>query len=125
GFAMLAFFVLAAMFSLMRSEFRRRWFLLLALWMPLLPWLSVELGWITAEMGRQPWTVYGSLPTWLSASTHSVAYMIFSLAGFIGLYTVFIVIEVYLMRRAIKQGPEQPAGDDEAESTPVLVLAGE
>ncbi|MGH8127593.1 MAG: cytochrome ubiquinol oxidase subunit I, partial [Gammaproteobacteria bacterium] len=125
GFAMLAFFVLAAMLSLMRSEYRRRWLLYLAVFMPILPWLTVELGWITAEMGRQPWTVYGILPTWLSASTHSVAYMIFSIVGFVSLYTIFIVIEVYLMRRAIRQGPEQPTGNDDIDAAPVLIPGGE
>ena len=124
GFAMLAFFVLATMFSLKRTEFRRRWFLHLSVWALLLPYLSVELGWITAEMGRQPWTVYGVLPTWLSASTHSVGYMIFSLAGFITLYSIFIVIEVFLMRRAIIQGPTPKSGDDDAQAAPVLVPEG-
>ncbi|MGH8225451.1 MAG: cytochrome ubiquinol oxidase subunit I [Gammaproteobacteria bacterium] len=122
GFAMLFFFVLATMLSLMRNEYRRRWFLRLSMWMAILPWLTVELGWITAEMGRQPWTVYGILPTWLSASTHSVGYMIFSLAGFITLYTVFIVIEVYLMRRAIIAGPSpEPADADDSHIAPTFV----
>jgi cytochrome d ubiquinol oxidase subunit I len=111
GFVMFAFFVLATMFSLTRSEFRRRWLLRIAIWMPILPWATVEMGWVTAEMGRQPWTVFGILPTWLSASTHSVAYMVFSLTGFVLLYSIFIVIEVYLMRRAIRKGPGE--GDDE------------
>lgn len=124
GFAMLAFFVLATMFSLKRSEFRRRWFLHLSVWALLLPYLSVELGWVTAEMGRQPWTVYGVLPTWLSASTHSVGYMIFSLAGFITLYSIFIVIEVFLMRRAIIQGPSPKSGGDDAQAAPVFAPEG-
>lgn len=105
GLLMCAFFVLATMFSLLRSEYRRRWFLWIALFMPVMPWLTVELGWVTAEMGRQPWTVFGILPTWLSASTHSVAYMAFSLAGFVILYSIFFVIEAYLMRKAIHEGP--------------------
>ncbi|HEX5313688.1 MAG TPA: cytochrome ubiquinol oxidase subunit I [Gammaproteobacteria bacterium] len=125
GLAMFAFFVLASMFSLTRSEYRRPWLLRLAIFMPVLPWLTVELGWITAELGRQPWTVYGILPTWLSASTHSVAYMIFSLTGFVLLYTIFIVIEVYLMGRAIRKGPEPELSDEEAAGPPQLVPAGD
>lgn len=105
GFAMLAFFVLASMFSLKRTEFRRPWFLKLSVWMLVLPYLSVELGWLTAEVGRQPWTVYGILPTWISASTHSATYMIFSLTGFLAIYSTFIVIELWLMKRAIQEGP--------------------
>lgn len=116
GFTMLAFFVLATMFSLLRTENRRRWFLHLSVWILVLPYLTVELGWITAELGRQPWTVYDVLPTWLSASTHSAAYMIFSLAGFVTLYSIFILIEVFLMRRAIIAGPDTnpTPGEDDA-----------
>ncbi|MDN5874248.1 MAG: cytochrome ubiquinol oxidase subunit I, partial [Sinobacteraceae bacterium] len=128
GFIMFAFFVLATMLSLKRSEFSKRWFLRLAIWMPLLPWLTVELGWITAEVGRQPWTVYGILPTWMSASTHSAAYLIFSLTGFVLLYTIFIVIEVYLMRRAILQGPEKDSNtpdDNKDEDAPQLIPSSE
>lgn len=47
------------------------------------------------------------LPTWLSASTHSVAYMVFSLSGFILLYTAFAIVEVYLMLLFIRKGPEE------------------
>jgi len=125
GFAMLAFFVLAAMFSLLRTEARRKWFLRLSMWMLVLPYLSVELGWITAELGRQPWTVYGVLPTWLSASTHSAGYMIFSLVGFVTLYSIFIVIEVFLMRRAIIAGPgDKPAGGEDDASMPSFAPEG-
>ncbi|MEO7067136.1 MAG: cytochrome ubiquinol oxidase subunit I [Rhodanobacter sp.] len=108
GLAMLAFFVLAVIFSLRNDIQHQRWFLKLAVWMIPIPFLANEFGWLVAELGRQPWTVYGILPTWMSASTHSVGYMIFSLAGFIGLYTVFIIIEMYLMLRAIRQGPPPP-----------------
>jgi cytochrome d ubiquinol oxidase subunit I len=66
-----------------------------------------EAGWLTAEVGRQPWTVFEILPTWLSASTHSVDYMLFSLSGFVLLYTLFLVIELILMVRAVRKGPEE------------------
>ncbi|MEO8837138.1 MAG: cytochrome ubiquinol oxidase subunit I, partial [Herbaspirillum sp.] len=99
GLAMLAFFVLATIFTMRHSVEHKRWFLKIAVWMIPIPFLACELGWLVAEMGRQPWTVYGVLPTWMSASTHSIGYMIFSLVGFLALYTVFIIIEMYLMLR--------------------------
>jgi len=68
------------------------------------------------ELGRQPWTVYGQLPTWLSASTHSVGYMIFSLTGFVLLYSLFIVVEMYLMVKFIRLGPSEGKHDAHADS---------
>ncbi len=47
------------------------------------------------------------LPTWMSASTHGVTYMVFSLTGFLLLYSIFMLIEMYLMVRAVRQGPEE------------------
>jgi cytochrome d ubiquinol oxidase subunit I len=41
----------------------------------------------------------------MSVSTHNVPYMLFSLAGFLVLYSIFILIELFLMVRAIRQGP--------------------
>ena len=113
GLLMLAFFVLAVMYTLNDAIAKRRWFLHLAVWMIPIPFLANEAGWLVAELGRQPWTVYGMLPTWMSASTHSVAYMIFSLAGFMLLYSILAVVEMVLMIRAIRKGPD---GDNEERS---------
>ncbi len=107
GQLMLAFFVLALLFTLPNVVQEKTWFLKAAVWMIPVPFLANEFGWLTAELGRQPWTVYGVLPTWMSASTHGVGYMAFSLIGFVALYTGFIIIEMYLMMRAIRQGPEE------------------
>jgi len=108
GLVMLAYFVLAVIYTLFGRVERQRTFLWLAVLSIPVPWIACEMGWLVAEIGRQPWTVYGVLPTWLSVSTHSVAYMAFSLTGFVLLYTVFILIELYLMVRAVRQGPEEP-----------------
>ncbi len=112
AFLMLAFFVFGVIYSLRNEVEKHPVFLRFALWMIPVPFLACEMGWITAELGRQPWTVYNLLPTWMSASSHSVGYMVFSLIGFVGLYTIFIVIEMFLMVRAIKQGPDAPHGAD-------------
>lgn len=107
GLLMLAFFVLAVLYTLRNRVQDQRWLLRAAVWMIPVPFLANEAGWLVAELGRQPWTVFGVLPTWMSASTHGVGYMAFSLAGFVLLYTVFIVIEMALMVRAIRQGPKE------------------
>jgi cytochrome d ubiquinol oxidase subunit I len=123
GLAMLAYFIIASMFSLNGRLEKNRWFLKLAVWMIPVPFLAAEMGWLVAEIGRQPWTVFGMLPTWMSASTHSVGYMIFSLVGFVGLYSIFIAVEMYLMVKAIKQGPEEhgtPAAPQSRKPQPSL-----
>jgi len=110
GFAMLAYLVLATIYSLKDTILDKRWLLRLAPWMIPVPFIACEVGWLVAELGRQPWTVYDVLPTWMSASTHSVGYMIFSLTGFVLLYSAFIVVEMYLMVKFIRLGPG-PAPD--------------
>ncbi len=118
GLLMLAFFVLAVLYSLRNRVQEKAWFLKAALWMIPVPFLANEAGWLVAELGRQPWTVYGMLPTWMSASTHSVGYMAFSLTGFIAVYTAFIIVEMYLMVRAIRHGPEESGHEGGAAPRP-------
>ena len=105
GFMMLALFSAALFYSVKGCFAERRWLLRGALWLLPLPWLSCELGWFVAEYGRQPWTIYGVLPTHLSVSTLSVNSLYGSLAGFIGFYTVLLIVEMYLMIKFAKQGP--------------------
>jgi cytochrome d ubiquinol oxidase subunit I len=107
GLLMLAFFTLAVIFTLRNDVHRQRGFLRFSLLMIPVPFIACEAGWLVAEVGRQPWTVYEVLPTWMSVSTHSVNHLIFSLAGFVLLYSIFIAIEMYLMVKFIRQGPTE------------------
>ncbi|MDA8360717.1 MAG: cytochrome ubiquinol oxidase subunit I, partial [Gammaproteobacteria bacterium] len=110
GLLMLAYFVMAILYTLGNTVQDRPWFLKLGVWMIPIPFLANECGWLVAELGRQPWTVFGILPTWMSVSDHSVGYMVFSLCGFLLLYTTFIIIEMYLMTRAVRMGPDAHGG---------------
>ena len=110
GLLMLTYMVAAALLSLTNKVERYRWFLVVGILMIPVPFLACEAGWIVAEMGRQPWTVYEILPTWLSASTHDATYMIFSLSGFVLIYTIFAIIELSLMVHFIRKGPEDRSG---------------
>ncbi|MDE2455228.1 MAG: cytochrome ubiquinol oxidase subunit I [Burkholderiales bacterium] len=105
GFAMLALFGLAFWSTLESACTQKPWLLKWALWMLPAPWIACELGWFVAEYGRQPWTIYGVLPTALSVSTLTVNSLYGSLAGFVGFYTVLLVVEIYLMRKFARQGP--------------------
>ncbi|MBP6097259.1 MAG: cytochrome ubiquinol oxidase subunit I [Methyloversatilis sp.] len=105
GFAMLALFGLALWYSVKGDFAQRPWLLKWALWFLPAPWIACETGWFVAEYGRQPWTIYGVLPTHLSVSTLSVESLYGSLAGFIVFYTVLLIVEMYLMVKFARQGP--------------------
>jgi len=106
GFLMLALFALSFWSTLKPGGMTQRpWLLKWALWMLPAPWIACELGWFVAEYGRQPWTIYGVLPTHLSVSTLSVESLYGSLAGFVGFYTVLLIVEMYLMVKFARQGP--------------------
>ncbi len=112
GFFFIAFFGLALIFANTR-RFDRKWFLRTAVVIIPLPWIAAEAGWLVAEIGRQPWAVDGVLPTFLGASSLTVAQIWSTIVGFTLLYGVLAVIEVRLMLAAIKKGPERylPAPD--------------
>ena len=73
---------------------------LAALFIPL-PWIAIEAGWFVAEYGRQPWAV-GILPTHVAASTLAVGEL--WVTPPLALYSVFLVVEVYLMLKYTRQG---------------------
>ncbi len=105
GFSFLALFALSFWFSV-RNEFRdKKWLLRWALWGIPLPWIACQLGWFVAEYGRQPWTVFGLLPTHISASSLSAANIWGSLAAFVGFYSLLLVAELYLMFKYARLGP--------------------
>jgi cytochrome d ubiquinol oxidase subunit I len=97
-------FVLAARRRLMNSQT----FLRIAFWALPLPWVAAELGWIVAEYGRQPWAIAGVLPTFLAVSPIPAANVALSLTGFVVFYSLLAVIDVYLLRKYIRRGPEHP-----------------
>ncbi|HQT38975.1 MAG TPA: cytochrome ubiquinol oxidase subunit I [Acidocella sp.] len=107
GFYFVAIFAFAAYYSLKNQLEKHPMLLKLCMWSIPLPVLATEFGWVTAEAGRQPWTVFGWLPTFQSASSHDVGYMIFSLAGFALLYSAFIAAELYLMFKFARLGPDE------------------
>lgn len=101
----LALFVLSFYFSARNSFIQRKWLLKWAVWGIPLPWIACEMGWFVAEYGRQPWTIYGVLPTAMSTSTLSAGSLWFSLSGFVLFYTVLLVAELFLMFKYARLGP--------------------
>ena len=83
-----------------------------------LPFIAVELGWMAAEVGRQPWIVYGLLKTSDAVSVSVPEWQIMiSLVMFVLLYVILIVLWVFLLANAIAKGPESTT-ETESDSTP-------
>ncbi len=106
GFYFIALFALSFWKASRRTLDRQRWYLRLVLWSLPLPWLAIELGWIVAEYGRQPWAIEGVLPTALGVSSVSASQVWTSLAGFMLFYSVLAVIDVVLMLKFARKGPD-------------------
>jgi len=105
GVLMLFIFAASFYFTAKRSIGKHTWLLRLALYAIPAPWIAAETGWIVAEMGRQPWTISGILPTHLSTSSLTTGNLYFSLAGFIGFYTFLLIVELFLMFKYARLGP--------------------
>jgi cytochrome bd ubiquinol oxidase subunit I len=105
GFFFLFLFAASFYFCASRHTCDRPWLLKLAMYSIPLPWIASEFGWFVAEYGRQPWTISGILPTFLSTSSLSSGDLYFSLAGFIGFYTLLLIVELYLMFKYARLGP--------------------
>src|SRR5579863_7145553 len=107
GILFLATFVAAFWFCARRTllQENKRWFLRWAVWAIPLPWLAAEFGWVVAELGRQPWTIAGILPTALSASSLTPGDLYLSIAGFVVFYTALFIVEITLMFKYARLGP--------------------
>ncbi len=107
GTIFIAVMVLSVVLLWRRRLYDTRW----ALWILLLafpfPYIANTAGWMTAEVGRQPWLVYGLLRTVDGYSkTVSAGNGLFTLLGFMGMYTVLSILFLFLIRREIERGPE-------------------
>jgi cytochrome d ubiquinol oxidase subunit I len=99
--------MVVALFLLWKGRlFEARWMLwILLLSMPF-PYIANTAGWMTAELGRQPWLVYGLFRTSDGYSKLvSAGNGTFTLLGFMGMYTVLGILFLFLVRREIEHGP--------------------
>lgn len=79
------------------------WVLMLT--MPL-PYIANTAGWMTAELGRQPWLIYGLMRTTEGASPHvSSGNTLFTLLGFMGMYTLLLLLGLFMIWRELDHGP--------------------
>ncbi|BBO84694.1 cytochrome ubiquinol oxidase subunit I [Desulfosarcina ovata subsp. sediminis] len=83
-----------------------RWYLWTMLLAIPLPYLAMEMGWVLAEVGRQPWIVYGLLKTGAAASPIAEAQVMTTLVGFILVYGLLGIAGFYLIANFAGKGPQ-------------------
>lgn len=110
--------VLAALLLWRRLLFKWRWTLWLLLLVMPFPYIANEAGWVVAEVGRQPWVIYGLMRTAEAASPNVAAgETLFTLMGFAGMYLVLGILFLYLVLREIAIGPSRGGAASPAEVT--------
>jgi len=107
GTIFIAVMVVSAILLWRRKLYQSRWMLWIIMLCLPLPYIANTAGWMTAELGRQPWLVYGLMRTADGYSkTVSAGNGWFTLLGFMGMYTVLSILFLFLVQRTIAHGPE-------------------
>jgi len=112
----------AAFYVASRRRLRENpWLLKLAFYSLPLPWIAAELGWIVAEYGRQPWIIDSVLPTFLGASNVPVYNVLLSLGGFVLFYSALAIVDVWLIVKYVRLGPQIESFPRETPERPLLI----
>jgi cytochrome d ubiquinol oxidase subunit I len=108
GFALIGISLLGLFFWWRGTLFDKKWMLWIFVFSVLGPQVANQVGWITAEVGRQPWIVYGILKTseGLSKAVES-GQVLFSLILFTIIYIFLFILFIYLLNEKIQHGPEE------------------
>ncbi len=121
GFLMIGVTALGLFLLWRKRLYENRRFMKLALWSIPMPFIANQLGWFSAEVGRQPWAVYRLLRTSDAASpTVPAEQILFSIILFVLIYALLFALWVFLIRHKIAHGPEEetPARQTAAEGVP-------
>ena len=123
GTIFIAVMGLSALLLWRKKLFEARWMLWLLMLSAPLPYIANTAGWMTAELGRQPWLIYGMMRTAHGISPRVVAgNALFTLLGFMGMYTVLAILWLFLIYREIELGPEPEEKTGSSSSAPVVVV---
>src|SRR5882672_7796797 len=114
--------VLAAVLLWRDKLYASRWMLWTLMVCVPLPYIANTAGWMTAELGRQPWLIYGLMRTAAGVSPRVAAGNAwFTLIGFMGMYTLLGILWLFLIYREIELGPE-PSGHLQKDDAAVLAV---
>jgi cytochrome d ubiquinol oxidase subunit I len=107
GTIFIAVMAVSAFLLWRKKLFESRWMLWILMLSVPLPYIANTAGWMTAELGRQPWLIYGLMRTMRGASPRvGAGNAWFTLLGFMGMYTVLSILWLFLIHREIERGPE-------------------
>jgi len=124
GLAMIALAAAALFLTLKKWLDRYPWLLRLLMWAIPLPYIANTGGWLLAEVGRQPWIVFGLMRTEEGVSVSvSGGMVIFSLVAFVLLYGVLMVADVYLLAKYARKGVQAEAASSMDEQQSALAAA--
>lgn len=119
GLLMLATVLTGQYLRLKGRLFESDWFLRLLPWAAPLGFLAVLAGWITTEVGRQPWTVYGLMRTANSVSPSLTGADVgFSLAAYIVVYLLMFLTGIAVMAGLVRRGPQAAETDEDGRPHP-------
>lgn len=110
GCLLLVFFVVNIIIAYRSDISRHKYLLIAGIVMLPLAYIASEAGWVVAEIGRQPWTIQDMLPTWAAVSDVQSASVILTFFIFLILFTTMLVVEINILRKQIKKGPEKTMG---------------
>jgi cytochrome d ubiquinol oxidase subunit I len=111
GFAFIALAGLFLFLSIKNRLEEYKWLLWIGIWSFPLAMIASMAGWIVAEVGRQPWTIQGLLPTMLSTSNINTNAVILTFWMFLILLLILVAAEVKIMLTAIRKGPDNKLED--------------
>ncbi|HDQ16334.1 MAG TPA: cytochrome ubiquinol oxidase subunit I [Bacteroidetes bacterium] len=107
GFLFIFFFALVIYLSLKDKLDNKRLLLKSAVWMIPVVYIVSELGWVVAEVGRQPWIIVNKLPVGISTSHLSTSSVQTTFFIFLGLFTTLLLVELSIMFKQVKIGPKE------------------
>lgn len=109
GGAFILLFILLTWFTYRPADIsieKRKWLMWFALLMAPMAWVASQSGWVVAEVGRQPWTIQNLLPVRAAVSQLEASSVILTFSLFAILFTIMLIAELNIMRKAISAGPD-------------------
>ncbi len=116
GILLILFFIVALYMVYKKDIKKHKWLLISGIVLLPCSYIASQAGWIVAELGRQPWTIQDMLPTWVAVSDIKSSAVVITFFIFLILFTALLVVEINILCKAIKKGPEYTEKLENAET---------